>query len=262
MSTLDRLAESAEKFFESKLMHFIVIGMVLAIGAMSGLSTFPEFKSYNEIFETIDRVILAIFVIEMLVKIILLRGRFFKSYWNVIDFIVIALSLMPNSIAYTFRLLRFLHVMSSLELLPRTKHIVDGLVHALPGLANVFIVSMVIFYMFALMSTAMFGTHLSTEFGTVGLSMYTLLKVVTGGVSWVVITEQLHTIGLSSTLFFSLLLFVSYFLVALMIGAVISAVLRVEERFEPRKGTTDLRQELSKIQRDLKEIRGDLKRRK
>ncbi len=54
----------------------------------------------------------------------------------------------------------------------------------------------------------------------------------------------------------------SYFLVALMIGAVISAVLRVEERFEPRKGTTDLRQELSKIQRDLKEIRGDLKRRK
>jgi voltage-gated sodium channel len=262
MSILDRFAEKVAAISSTKVAHTFILLMIITLGVILALGTMPQFASYREIFGMIGNGILSIFVLELSVKIILLRGRFFKSYWNVIDLIIVVSSLIPSSFSLTFVVLRLFGVMSFLEVVPRTKHIVDGLVHAIPGIINVLVVAFIFFFIFSLIGSIVFGPYLHEFYGTIGHAMLTQVKIVTGGLDWTLLSFKLAAHGLTSTPFFIATYIVNYFILALAIGAVLTAVLRVEEQVEPRKGTLDIRKELIKIQKDLQELKGTSKKKR
>jgi voltage-gated sodium channel len=129
---------------------------------------------------TLDRLCLAIFVAELVAKLYARGLRFWKSGWNIFDFIIVAISLLPASGGLSvLRALRILRVLRIVSIAPSLRRVVEGLVTALPGMGSVFLLMAIIFYIGAVMATKLFGDSFPDWFGDLGRSAYTLFQVMT-----------------------------------------------------------------------------------
>jgi voltage-gated sodium channel len=128
----------------------------------------------------LDRVIVSIFVVEIVIRLFVHRGAFFRDPWSVFDLLVIGTALIP---AYTqfsvLRALRILRVLRIVTVAPSMRRVVGALLAAIPGLGAIATVLLLIFYVFAVIATHIFGETFPDWFGHVGLSLYTLFQVMT-----------------------------------------------------------------------------------
>ncbi len=128
----------------------------------------------------LDRICLAIFVAEIAAKIVAQSWRFFRSGWNLFDFAVVAIALIPAGQGLSvLRALRILRVLRVISVAPRLRRVVEGFLTALPGMASVFLLMALIFYIGAVITTKLFGDAFPDWFGDLGLSAYTLFQVMT-----------------------------------------------------------------------------------
>ena len=83
----------------------------------------------------LNQIVLAVFVLEIVLKLVAFGPRFFRSGWNVFDFLIVAISLAPASgplaILRSLRILRVLRLLSSVK---RLRMLVESLMQALPGI--------------------------------------------------------------------------------------------------------------------------------
>ena len=128
----------------------------------------------------LDRMCLAIFVLELALKLSAYRLRFFRDGWNIFDFAIVAVSLVPAaqglSVLRSLRILRILRVVS---VAPRLRRVVEGFITALPGMASVFLLMGIIFYIGSVISTKLFGADFPQWFGSLGRSAYSLFQIMT-----------------------------------------------------------------------------------
>jgi voltage-gated sodium channel len=162
--------------FQNFIMLFIVLN-----GIVLGLETSPSVMAHaGDWLHILDKLFLAIFIVELTLAIIAMGGSFFKSPWRVFDFFVIAIALLPTlgplSILRAFRVLR---VFRLLTVSPQLRSIVSALLSAIPGMSSIIGLLMILFYVFGVMSTKLFGASFPDWFGTLGRSMYTLFQVMT-----------------------------------------------------------------------------------
>jgi voltage-gated sodium channel len=128
----------------------------------------------------LDNFVLGVFVIEISVKLYAHRWRFFHDPWNVFDFIIVAIALIPASGPLAvLRALRILRVLRLISMVPRLRFVVESLLHAIPGISAIAILLVLLYYVFAVMATGLFGTDHPAWFGTIGKSMYTLFQIMT-----------------------------------------------------------------------------------
>ena len=128
----------------------------------------------------LDKICLAIFVVEIALKLFARGFGFFRRGWNIFDFVIVGISLVPSaqglSVLRALRILRLLRVVS---VAPSLRRVVEGLVNALPGMGSVFLLMGVIFYIGAVMATKLFGASFPEWFGTLGRSGYSLFQIMT-----------------------------------------------------------------------------------
>lgn len=128
----------------------------------------------------LDKLILTIFVIEIISRIFVHRWAFFKDAWSVFDFIVIAIALVPSSGPFAvLRALRVLRVLRVLSFVPSMKKIVGALVQSLNGMLSIAMVLGLVYYISAVMATKLFGEAFPEWFGSLGHSLYTLFQIMT-----------------------------------------------------------------------------------
>ena len=128
----------------------------------------------------LDRICLSIFVAEIAAKLFAHRLAFFRSGWNIFDFAIVGISLLPASQGLSvLRALRILRVLRIISVAPRLRRVVEGFVTALPGMGSVFLLMALIFYIGAVMATKLFGESFPEWFGTLGRSGYSLFQVMT-----------------------------------------------------------------------------------
>jgi voltage-gated sodium channel len=135
---------------------------------------------YGTIIRTLDLACLAIFTVEIALKLAAFGLRFFRSGWNLFDFAIVGISLIPG--AQTFSVLRALRVLRLLRVIsvaPRLRRVVEGFVTALPGMGSVFLLMAIIFYIGAVMATKLFAASFPDWFGDLGRSAYTLFQIMT-----------------------------------------------------------------------------------
>ena len=127
-----------------------------------------------------DKIALGIFVIELIIKLIVYRINFFKNGWNVFDFIIVSIALIPSSgslsILRAFRIFRALRLLS---VVPSMKKVIQAMFYAIPGIASVGTIILLIFYISSVLVTNFFGTRFEEWFGTIGNSMYSLFQIMT-----------------------------------------------------------------------------------
>jgi voltage-gated sodium channel len=173
--------EKVAAWIESTRIQRIIIGLILVNAVTLGLETSASIMaSYGGILHLLDRVILAAFVAEILLKLFAQRLDFFRRGWNLFDFTVIAIALIPASGPLAvLRALRVLRVLRLASVSPRLRFVVEALLKALPGIASIASLMLLLFYVAAVIATGLFGAAFPEWFGTLGRSMYTLFQVMT-----------------------------------------------------------------------------------
>ncbi|MEL7211221.1 MAG: ion transporter [Pseudomonadota bacterium] len=170
-----------EAFLERPIVRNGIIGVILFNAVLLGMETSQQLMaSFGSLILALDKLCLAIFVVELVLKLIAYGGRFFKSGWNLFDFAIIAVSLVPATQGFSvLRALRILRVLRVISAAPRLRRVVEGFVTALPGMGSVFLLMGIIFYIGAVMATKLFGTQFPDWFGSLGASAYSLFQIMT-----------------------------------------------------------------------------------
>ena len=175
------LRERAGLWIESPRIQGIVVAVIVVNAITLGLETSSgAMGAAGGVIRAVDAICLAIFVVEIAVKLFAHGPAFFRDPWNVFDFVVVGVALVPASGPFAvLRALRVLRVLRLVSVLPRLRFIVEALLAALPGIGAIGTLLALIFYVAAVMATSLFGASFPEWFGSVGDSLYTLFQVMT-----------------------------------------------------------------------------------
>jgi voltage-gated sodium channel len=166
---------------ESGPVQRLIVALILINAVTLGLETSRAVMAdYGAMLHAMDRAILSVFVVEILLKLYALGPRFFREPWNVFDFFVVGIALIPATGPLSvLRALRVLRVLRLVSMVPRLRFVVEALLRAVPGISSIAALMLVLMYVFAVMATGFFGARFPEWFGSVGASMYTLFQIMT-----------------------------------------------------------------------------------
>ncbi|TNF20133.1 MAG: ion transporter [Rhodobacteraceae bacterium] len=158
-----------------------IIGVILFNAVILGLETSaPVMARAEGAIVLLDRLCLTVFVLEIGLKIFAQGAGFVRRPWNIFDFVIVAISLIPSAQGLSvLRALRILRVLRLLTVAPRLRRVVEGFLTALPGMGSVFLLMALIFYIGAVMATKLFGQTFPQWFGDLGNSAYSLFQIMT-----------------------------------------------------------------------------------
>ncbi len=158
-----------------------IIGVILFNAVILGMETSDALMARaGGLIAALDTGCLAIFVAELALKMVAQGWRFFRRPWNIFDFVIVGISLAPAAQGLSvLRALRILRVLRLLTVAPRLRRVVEGFLTALPGMASVFLLMALIFYISAVMATKLFGATFPEWFGDLGASAYSLFQIMT-----------------------------------------------------------------------------------
>ena len=137
----------------------VIMALIIINATVLGLETSQSVMATSgPLLEFIDHVLLAIFVAELAARIIVHRLDFFRDPWSVFDFVVVSIALVPASENFTvLRALRVLRVLRLITAIPSLKRVVAGLLASLPGMGSILFLIGLIYYVFAVIGTKLFG---------------------------------------------------------------------------------------------------------
>ncbi len=171
----------AREFIERPKVTNAILAVIIFNAVTLGLSTSQSVQeSVGGLLSVIDRVVLTIFVVELLIKFYAYGLRFFSSAWNIFDLAVVSVGLLPDKSGLSaLRGLRVIRSLRLLSVIPQMRAVVQALLDALPGMGAVIIMISIIFYVFGVMATLMYGAAFDEWFGTLGRSLYSLFQIMT-----------------------------------------------------------------------------------
>ena len=209
-----------------------ILVLILINAVTLGLETSSTLMSqFGGVIVALDKVLLAVFVLEIALRLYAHRWSFFRDPWNVFDFVVVAISLIPASGPFAvLRALRVLRVLRVLTLVPTMRRVVGALLSAVPGLASIAMVLLLIYYVFAVIATKLFGQAFPDWFGTLGDSLYTLFQVMTLE-SWSMGISRpiMETYPMAWAFFIPFILIATFTMLNLFIAIIVNAMQSVTE---------------------------------
>ena len=123
--------------------NFITL-VILLQAVVLVLETIPVFNDYYLIFEIISSMVLAVYIVEAALKIAASYPHFstyFKNGWNIMDFSIIVVSLLPLSEGYTTvaRLVRLLRVTRLTHRSKEMSVVIMTIIKSIPSMINIFL---------------------------------------------------------------------------------------------------------------------------
>lgn len=248
---LARLADSDR--FQIAIIAIIGLNaLVLALETFSGAA-----DRYGDALQAANLTFTAIFVVELAIRILAYGRRpqdFFRSGWNVFDFVIIAALIVPGirENAALLRILRLLRVARLLRYLPDVRVLLRGAHRAIRPAAGLAVLTGLLVFLYGMIGWSLFSDVDPVNWGNIGLSMLTLFSILTLE-GW----NSLFATVFAEKPFESLVFFLSFILVGtfvvlnLLLGIMIGSLeeVREEERIRAGGDTADIEGRL----RDLRE---------
>jgi voltage-gated sodium channel len=212
---------------ESERFGLFITAVILLNAVTLGLETSKEVMArFSGVVLLMDKLCLAVFVAEILAKLSVYRLKFFRSGWNLFDFVIVSIALIPAAQGLSvLRALRILRVLRVISVAPRLRRVVEGFITALPGMASVFLLMAIIFYIASVISTKLFASNFPEWFGTLGKSAYSLFQIMTLE-SWSMgIVRPVMEVYAHAWLFFVPFIMVTTFAVVnLLVGLIVNSM--------------------------------------
>jgi voltage-gated sodium channel len=188
-------------------------------------------------------------------KLIVYRVQFFKSGWNIFDFTIVAISLLPFIQGLSvLRALRVLRVLRLISVIPQFRKVTQAFFDSLSGLAAIGTILLLIFYVGAVMSTKLFGEHFPEWFGSIGASLYSLFQIMTLE-SWSmgIVRPVMEIYPFAWAFFVPFILLTTFAALNLLIGVIVNSMQSLHD-----DTTTALDDHLSKQDRSRAELKATL----
>jgi len=238
-----------------------LIALILVNAALLGLETFPDIRAqWGDWLQRFDQAILAVFVVEIALRLVAHRLSFFRDPWSVFDFVVVGIALMPSSGPFAvLRALRVLRVMRLISLVPSMRRVAGGLIAAIPGLGAVIGIIMVILYVSAVVATKLFGERFPEWFGTIGESAFTLFQIMTLE-SWSMgIVRPVMEVYPYAWIFFVAYILISTFTMLNLFIAVVVNAMQAEHAREVEAERGSAQQPADALRAEMQVLRGEVR---
>ena len=169
------------RFIESSRFQNFITGVIALNAVILGLETSKSIMDVaGPVLQALDHIAVAIFVVELALKLFVYRLSFFKRAWNVFDFTIVAITLLPAGQGLSvLRALRILRAFRLISTVPSMRKVVEALMRAIPGMVSVLTLLSLVFYVSAVMATKLFGAGFPEWFGSIGASLYSLFQIMT-----------------------------------------------------------------------------------
>ena len=190
-----KLVNAFLKIRNSNFFNTLVISVIIASALYAGVSSYNEVIPSDYIFflKIFDYSITLFFTIEILIRIFAERSlvNFFKDGWNIFDFLIVSISLIPIGGAesvFVVRLLRIVRILRIITVVPAFRHIIDSLVKTIPRVGFIALLMFIFIYIWGALGTLFFDEVDPEHWGNIGVAMLTLVQVATyddwGAIMW------------------------------------------------------------------------------
>jgi voltage-gated sodium channel len=240
--------------------QFTITGVILLNALVLGLQTDRALvEAGGAALVAIDAVCLGVFIVEIALKLAAYRLAFWRSGWNVFDFLVVGVALVPGGGPWSvLRSLRVLRVLRLLTVVPQLRRVVAAFFHAIPGLAGVVMVMAIFYYTAGVLATGLFGDSHPQWFGTLGGSLYTLFQIMTlEGWSMGIVRPVMEAHPWAWAFFIPFIVVATFTILNLFIGIIVSTMQELRtvdfERIDPSR--RKLTEALERLEREIGELR-------
>ncbi|MCP4385105.1 MAG: ion transporter [Hyphomicrobiales bacterium] len=246
-----------QRFIEADGTQRFIITVILVNAVVLGLETSPTARDhFGGLLVALDTIALGIFVIEIAIKLIVYRGRFFTSGWNVFDFVIVAVALVPTvEWLSVLRALRILRAFRLLSVMPQMRQVVQALLSAIPAMGSVILLLSLVFYVSAVIATKLFGADYPDWFGSVGASLFSLFQIMTLE-SWSmgIVRPVMGEFPYAWVFFVPFILMTSFIVLNLFIAIIVNAMHQSDVE-EHNAHEDAVARELAALRQDIAEMR-------
>lgn len=175
------LRERLRRIIDGPAFSNLVVAVIVINAIDLGLQTWDDAVVVTGgILLYVDEVCIVIFVVELSMRGYVRRWRFFQNGWNIFDSIIVAIALLPGADAFSvlraFRVLRIFRLLSQVSSM---RLVSESAISAMPALGSTFLVLALVYYVFAIICTSIFGSAFPQWFGNIGESLYSLFQIMT-----------------------------------------------------------------------------------
>ncbi len=266
MSTLEEptatttLTGRLRAFIEAPATQNFIIAVIVVNAIVIGLETSPSVMArVGGLLIFLDLAALSIFVVEIAIKLFVYRWSFFRSPWNLFDFVIVGIALVPASEGMSvLRALRILRALRLLSMVPKMRTVIEALLRAIPGLSSVIGLLLLVFYIFAVMATKLFGAEFDAWFGTIGRSFFSLFQIMTLE-SWSmgIVRPVMDVFPYAWVFFVAFILSTTFAVLNLFIAIIVNSMHEAAEQEAETQGKdlTPVLEELQALRSEIAELR-------
>jgi voltage-gated sodium channel len=255
-SVRDRVA----RLVHSDRFQRAIIAVIVANAIVLGLETSDWMMAHaGGLLVALDRIALAIFVVEIGLKLYADRLSFFRSGWNLFDFAIVAIALLPATAGLSvLRALRILRAFRLISALPSLRRVVEGLLRAIPAMGSVVLLLALVFYVGAVMATKLFGDAFPDWFGSVGASLYSLFQIMTLE-SWSmgIVRPVMEVYPFAWAFFVPFILVTSFMVLNLFIAIIVTAMTESDAPPAPATPIKELTAEMAALRAEIAALRSE-----
>ena len=231
MTAMEKIVQVRDSRWFSNLTTIIII----AYASILGFKTLDEVDTHYDFFlKFADYFVTVYFVFELAIKMVAEKKfvNFFKSGWNLFDFIIVFITLLPlesSNYAAIARLMRVFRILRLFTARPELKAIIDMLIKAIPAIIDIVILMFIIFYIYAIIGNFFFEELPSGLWENFLVSMLTLFRVLTFEDWTDVMYEAIEVYPWAWTYFVSFIIIAAFVFFNLFVAVIIGEMQKLQE---------------------------------
>jgi voltage-gated sodium channel len=225
-----RIAAACGRVVESSWFDPLMLSIIAVNAVTLGLETYESIDAaIGRELHLANGIILGLFVVELALRMAAFADRpreFFRSGWNVFDFVVITASFVPGvrENATLLRLVRLLRIVRAVRLLPDLRVLTVAVGRSIPGVASLAAITLLLVYVYGMVGWVIFHDHDPANFEDIGQSMVTMFVLLTLENLPVYIERGQELSDWTLLFYVSYVLVASFLIFNLFIGIVINSM--------------------------------------
>jgi voltage-gated sodium channel len=224
------LPQTAGRIVESDLFTYFIAGVILGNAAVLGLQTYDEIdRDAGTALEVLNDVCLGVFIVELSLRMASYGRRpqdFFRSGWNVFDFVVITAAFVPglSKNSTLLRLARLARIARVVRLLPDVRILMVAMGRSIPPLFSLGLLAGLVIYVYAMVGWMIFGDEDPERWGDIGQAVLTMFVLLTLENFPDVLEDGMDIEPWSWIFFVSFALMAAFILLNVLIGVVLNSM--------------------------------------
>jgi voltage-gated sodium channel len=236
----------------SQTFELCIAGIIFLNAVALALLTIPGIDAATrESLERFDQAALWIFVAELVVRMISYGRKpwnFFKTGWNIFDFVIIGLSPFLANQTLILRLLRIFRLIRIFRFLPEVRVLTRSITRSLPPLMSMSVLIFLALFIYGMAGVYLFGDEMPEQWGDITAALTSLFILLTLEEFAIYLVDGLAVSPWALPYYISYVFVIVFTILNVLIGVVLNAM------DEARQENRDREEEIKRLQNFAKEV--------